>query len=145
MPLFSYSWQQAFVSPFVPSDDDIVASFLQVHRTLPSPPTCDDAGDDVFTRAVHLPPPAQAQAQQRCACAAPAAIHMDIIAERMSKLLPMPQGPSWVEVRAYITNVTLGLQCMMLEPPRPTIELHHPFDHSIDHSIDQAFEWLIDQ
>jgi len=36
MPLFCYSWQQAFVSPFVPSDDGIVASFLQVF--LPSPP-----------------------------------------------------------------------------------------------------------
>ena len=30
MPLFSYRWQQAFVSPFVPSDDQSVDSFVKV-------------------------------------------------------------------------------------------------------------------
>jgi hypothetical protein len=34
MPLFSYCWQQSFISPFVPSDDDVVAAFLQVWMML---------------------------------------------------------------------------------------------------------------
>jgi hypothetical protein len=40
MPLFSYRWQQSFVSPFVPSDDDVVIAFLQVRMTMmiSSPP-----------------------------------------------------------------------------------------------------------
>jgi hypothetical protein len=34
MPLFSYRWQQSFISPFVPSDDDVVVAFLQVRTIL---------------------------------------------------------------------------------------------------------------
>ncbi len=57
--------------------------------TAPSTSTCDPVGDDVFSISSLLLPSDRDDVQQRCACASLLAIHMEIITERMSQVLPL--------------------------------------------------------
>jgi hypothetical protein len=62
------------------------------NATLQSPSTCFHFDEDVFAKPMLLQSAAVAQVQHRCACASFLAIHMDIITERLSQVLPMLQG-----------------------------------------------------
>jgi hypothetical protein len=57
--------------------------------TAPATSSCDPVGDDVFSISSLLLPSDREDVQQRCACASLLAIHMDIITERMSQVLPL--------------------------------------------------------
>jgi hypothetical protein len=60
--------------------------------TLQSPPKCNEFGEDLFAKPMLLQSAAAAQVQHRCACASFLAIHMDIITERLTQVIPMHQG-----------------------------------------------------
>jgi hypothetical protein len=78
---------------------------------------------------------ANAQVQHRCACASFLAIHMDIITERLSQVLPMLQGENQLcfAVSSAITceNVAVtSLQQMAQSVAQCEAVLTQPGDHA---------------
>ncbi len=83
------------INPDLVVTSDVMRVFCPASDvTLQSPSTCNVFVEDLFSKPMLLQSAAAAtaQVQHRCACASFLAIHMDIITERLTQVIPMRQG-----------------------------------------------------
>jgi hypothetical protein len=76
--------------------------------TLQSPSKCNEFGfEELFAKPMLLQSAAVAQVQHRCACASLLAIHMDVITERLTEVIPMHQG----QIQLYCVGLSSSTTC----------------------------------